>query len=146
MSKERFVKLLKETRCDKKCDGFANEEFCNGCVAYERCIKAADYLLASGVIVPPCWVGDVVYIDPKTWGRAFLWVNYPHDFIKRKFYIVADVVAIIKTRKQTFVKLGTYNQTTFSREYKRYPISAIGKTVFLTREEAEARLKEGENK
>lgn len=100
--------------------------------------QLADYLLENGVIVPPCKVGDTVYVDCKTWRSAYLWVNYPHTFIKEKYYIVADVVAIVKTRKQTLVKLGTYNQTTFTREYERYPISAIGKTVFLTKEEAEA--------
>ena len=103
----------------------------------------ADHLLANGVIVPPCKVGDTVYVDCKTWRSAYLWVNYPHTFIKEKYYIVADVVAIVKTRKQTLVKLVTYNQTTFTREYERYPISAIGKTVFLTREEAEQALKGG---
>ena len=101
----------------------------------------ADYLLANGVIVPPCKVGDTVYVDPKTWRSAYLWVNYPYTFIKEKHYIVADVVAIVKTRKQTLVKLGTYNHATFTREYERCPISAIGKTVFLTKEEAENALK-----
>ena len=105
--------------------------------------KLADYLLANGVIVPPCKVGQTVYVDPKTWRSAYLWINYPHIFIKDKHYIVADVVAIVKTRKQTLIKLGTYNQTTYTREYERYPISAIGKTVFLTKEEAEQALKGG---
>lgn len=103
----------------------------------------ADKMLANGVIVPPCKVGQTVYVDCKTWRSAYLWVNYPHTFIKDKYYIVADVVAIVKTRKQTLVKLGTYNKATFTREYERYPISAIGKTVFLSPEEAEAKLKEG---
>lgn len=103
-------------------------------------LKLAEYLDKKGCIVPPCKVGQTVYVDPKTWRSAYLWVNYPYTFIKEKHYIVADVVAIVKTRKQTLVKLGTYNQTNFTREYKRYPISAIGKTVFLTREEAEKAL------
>lgn len=102
-----------------------------------------DKLLANGVIVPPVKVGDTVYVEPKTWRSAYLWINYPHTFFKGKHYIVADVVSIVKTRKQTLMKLGTYNQTTFTREYERYPISAIGKTVFPTREEAEAKLKGG---
>lgn len=100
----------------------------------------ADKILDDGWIRKPCKVGQTVYVDCKTWRSAYLWVNYPHTFIKDKYYIVADVVAIVKTRKQTLVKLGTYNEATFTREYERYPISAIGKTVFLTREEAEQAL------
>lgn len=107
--------------------------------------ECADHLLDNGIVVPPVKVGQTVYVDCKTWKRGYLFVNYPHTFINQKYYIVADVVSIIKTRKQTLVKLGTYNQTTYTREYERYPISAIGKTVFLTREEAEAKLK-GEGK
>lgn len=104
----------------------------------ENCI--VQHLLDNDVFAPPVKVGQTVYVDCKTWRQAYLFVNYPHTFIKKKYYIVADVVSIIKTRKQTLVKLGTYNKATFTREYERYPISAIGKTVFPTREEAEKAL------
>lgn len=102
--------------------------------------EIADYLLENGVIVPPCKVGDVVYVEPKAWRSAYSFINYDHIFAN-KYYIVADVVSIVKTRKQTLVKLGTYNRATFTREYERYPISAIGKTVFFTKEDAEKTLK-----
>ncbi len=60
--------------------------------------------------------------------------EYIAEYLIDNNTIVADVVSIVKTRKQTLVKLGTYNRATFTREYERYPISAIGKTVFLTKE------------
>ena len=103
----------------------------------------ADDLLENGVIVPPCKVGYVVYVNPKTWG-GLTPLNYDNCFIHSEYFLVADVVSIIKTRKQNLIKLKVYNRTTYTPEYRRYPISSIGKTIFLTREEAEAKLKGGE--
>ena len=58
--RDRLIELLKKDNCpspffcDEKCK-YAN---------LKRCYQArtADYLLANGVIVPPCKVGDKVYI------------------------------------------------------------------------------------
>ena len=66
--RDRLIELI----CNIKCKG---EDFRNGGCALrkdERCIKIdnldmcmigciADHLLANGVIVPPCKVGDTVY-------------------------------------------------------------------------------------
>ena len=94
------------------------------------------------IIVPPCKVGDTVYVNPKTWcGLSF--IEYDNCFIHSKHFLVAEVVSIIKTRKQNLVKLKVYNRTSCKYEYKRYPISSIGITVFLTKEEAETALKGG---
>lgn len=106
----------------------------------------ADDLLANGVIVPPCKVGDTVYVNTETWG-GLSFIEYDHCFIHSKYFLVAEVVSIIKTRKQNLIKLKVYNRTTCTPEYKRYPISSIGITVFLTREEAERywRIKKNED-
>lgn len=102
----------------------------------------ADYLLEHGVIVPPCKVGNVVYVKPKTWsGLSF--INYDHCFIHSEHFLAAEVVSIIKTRKQNLIKLKVYHRATCTAEYKRYPVSSIGKTVFLTREEAEKSIERG---
>lgn len=103
----------------------------------------ADYLLANGVIVPPCKVGDTVYVNPYTWGYLSF-TDYEHCFIHSKHFVIAEVVSIIKTRKQNLIKLKIYNRTTHTAKYHRYPISSIGITVFLTKEEAETALKGGE--
>lgn len=101
----------------------------------------ADWLLANGVIVPPCKVGDVVYRlddivwhseccdcehyyiggfgDPSECGRTRLGNKHP-DCIK----IVEEVI----TQKDIYWSL--------------YSSSGFGKTVFLTKEEAEKALKE----
>ena len=137
--RKRLVELISEC-CAKNLNMVQLLEF-------EKLILA-DHLLDNGIVVPPVKVGQTVYVMNKTWRQAYLWVNYDNTFIKTTHYIVADVVAIIKTRKQTLVKLGTYNHATFTREYERYPISAIGKTVFTSREDAVKALegKEDEGK
>ena len=67
----------------------------------------ADYLLANGVIVLPCKVGDTVY--------------------------QIDAERVFKSKIKAFV----YDTENFAFDER-----AIGKSVFLTREEAEKALKE----
>ena len=125
--RERLIELLQEWG-NKENDGVRAESI-------------ADYLLANGVILSPVKVGDMVYVNPYTWsGLSF--IDYDHCFIHSEHFLIAEVVSIIKTRKQNLIKLKVYNRTTCTPEYKRYPISSIGKTVFLTKEEAEKALED----
>lgn len=81
----------------------------------------ADYLLANGVIVPPCKVGDTVYrIFPRISDAIPPWVGD-----------TPETVGCIGIATKNL--LGNWNV---------YPIEEIGKTLFLTREEAEAALAE----
>lgn len=149
--RKRLVEVLESMIATPEitCPRF-NKQDCKGC-QFEKgndcdiAGREAGYLLNNGIIAPTVEVGQTVYVWNKTWRKAYSWVNYDSTFIKKSHYIVADVVAIIKTKKQTLVKLGTYNKATYTREYERYPISAIGKTVFTSREQAEQALK-GEEK
>ena len=94
----------------------------------------ADYLLESGVIVPPCNVGDVVYADSR------IIMNRESNGI-----IACSVISISKNRKHTLVKIApVYSRRSGSRYNLRVPVSAFGKTVFLTQEEAEKALEERE--
>ena len=90
--RDRLIELLK--KADSSTWGQTYESY-------------ADYLLANGVIVPPCKVGDKVY---QTDG-----VKVYEGIIKK---IVYDAHIIV------------FDET------------AIGKSIFLTKEEAEAKLKE----
>lgn len=59
--RERLKELFRQA--EEKCDGMKQ---CEGCVAFGEgadCIDylIVDHLLANGVIVPPCKVGDTVY-------------------------------------------------------------------------------------
>ena len=124
--RERLIEMLNEWG-NKENDGVRAESI-------------ADYLLANGVIVPPCNVGDMVYVNPNTWG-GLSFIAYDHCFIHSEHFLIAEIVSIITTRKQNLVKLKVYNRTTCTPEYHRYSISSINKTVFLTKEEAEQALK-----
>lgn len=99
----------------------------------------ADHLLANGVIVPPCKVGDTVYVDGDTW--SYFPIHYESRFIHSKYFVVGEIVSIIKTKKQLLMKIRVDNSIHTRHKYKRYTVNAIGVTVFLTKEEAEAQLK-----
>ncbi len=87
----------------------------------------ADYLLEHGVIVPPCKVGDVVWIvytpkfpaDPADKGKWFM----KQDGIQRIIFGAKGM------------SIETWNMGTI-------PAKAIGEKLFFTREEAEAALAE----
>lgn len=90
----------------------------------------ADYLLANGVIVPPCKVGDTVYeILPKA---GYIRVVNVVGFHLGKFPTLRG-----HKRKEYFV--GYLDQYLL-----HIRIDDIGKTVFLSRELAEKALAERE--
>jgi hypothetical protein len=91
------------------------------------------------VVVLPCKVGDTVHVRSDTWGNTWNFKTIEHG----KF-LVGEIVSAIVTRKQTLIKIQVEHNVAWKRERKRYPISAIGKTVFLTREAAEKASKECE--
>jgi hypothetical protein len=80
----------------------------------------ADHLLANGVIVPPCKVGQTVW------------------FIRNQKIIETKVDKIVLKYCGLYIKLDCNSMYETS-------CNSIGKTVFLTREEAEAKLKELRN-
>lgn len=81
--------------------------------------ECADMLLANGVIVPPCKVGDTIYFLSK--------------YVKDWLY---DEVEYIRVYKD-YMEIKTVADRYFEEE-------DFGKTVFLTKEEAEKALKERE--
>ena len=76
--------------------------------------EVADYLLANGVIVPPCKVGDELY---------FIYKNKVFDLTIEK---------IVQTEAGLFLVDEGFNDW--------YLVDEIGKTLYLTREEAEREL------
>ena len=84
----------------------------------------ADYLLANGVIVPPCKVGDMVWYE--LYGKIESAVVYSCVGAFKKYGVeITDANA----------KSSDGLEVTFNGK-------CIGKTVFLTKEEAEQKLKE----
>lgn len=84
----------------------------------------ADHLLANGVIVPPCKVGDVVYDICTIFDESTL---KPKTVIKPRIIDFASKVGFIIESKGLVIG---------EKEF--------GKTVFLTKEEAEKAVKERE--
>lgn len=91
----------------------------------------AEYLTANGVIVPPCKVGD------KVW---FLNI-YPSICMYRNFVYEAMVVRVYVEHDNELTLAIRIKNEWGTIEYPRIR-EEIGKTVFLSREEAEKALRE----
>ena len=95
----------------------------------------ATHLIANGVIVPPCKVGQTVYvIEPCTCFNGYRTFEECHHR-RTKATKWVDVVMVKNRHHNRCMKL-------FERPYKPEYIFKVGKTVFLTKEEAEQKLKE----
>lgn len=130
--RERLIEL-----CKKANKEWLEKEY-NGETKKSISTYVADYLLDNGVIVPPCKVGDKVYVIEQCGCYS---TNYAEKCHKRqencntKKYL--RVVALPAISGGKCLKL-------FERPFKKEWIFKVGKTVFLTREEAEKALKERE--
>ena len=95
---------------------------------------------AEGLLLRlPCKVGDKVKVDARTWGNSW-------DFktIEYGKFLVGEIISIVRTKKQTLMKIQVEHNVSWKRERKRYPVSAIGATVFLI-EDGKTALKGGDN-
>ena len=89
----------------------------------------------------PCKVGDKVFVRSDTWGNVW---NFKTVYCGK--LLVGEIIGFAKTRKQVLMKIQVEHNVSWKRERERYPVSALGKTVFLTRESAEAALKAGDHR
>ena len=99
-------------------------------------VRLADHLLANGVIVPPCKVGDTLWI------RWSLSQGHKKDIYPVKVYALRFDTK--KNNKRICVE-GHFKITSYGGSYTHYyngtfAWESIGKTVFLTKEEAEKAL------
>lgn len=85
-------------------------------VSFEEIV--ADYLLSNGVIVLPCNIGDTVYVIVN-------WCDYTNCHFE-------GCAGCFNCNNKGIVE----------RKFNYSMIEDFGKTVFLTREEAETKLKE----
>ena len=116
--RERLIELL--SNIDYACD--------NGSNLQDRIEYIADYLLANGVVVLPCRVGDIMYYIGKSTDLSAL-----HNTIYK-----SDVVKIIHKEEGTSIVLRFYNGPYCFAEITE--INDFGKRIFLTKEEAEKAL------
>ena len=123
--KERLVEVLK---------GAERKYLSNGTHIPQMAEFFADYILENGVIVPPCKVGQTVY-------QIVLLKDKTGFIVERKVvgFHMGDFPAIRGHKRSQY--LIVHHDATNSITH--IDIKQIGKTVFLTREEAQAKLKEG---
>lgn len=97
----------------------------------------ADYLLENGVIVPPCKVGDKVYHIRETTCE-----NIDGLYTICEFYRHSgdNLCALPKGKCPNKYRIA---ECCVSRDNLLIVTEKWGKTVFLTREQAQAKLKEG---
>ena len=123
--RERLVELLMQGDI-----AAAKQGVFNCCMCRREAETIADYLLENGVIVPPVYVGGTVYeirrkaVSPS--GRETNCGICTISFLKHCINIGSEL----------YVKGKPYVKSDFYR---------LGKTVFLTREEAEKALEERED-
>ncbi|MEE1138238.1 MAG: hypothetical protein U0M02_07150 [Acutalibacteraceae bacterium] len=118
--REKLIELLNET--------FEQQYEKRGVLTADH---TADFLLFNGVIVPPCKVGDTVYVNTKA---ALVKEIYAYKITnlmitrnKRGLWTNKYRAMLIRNGKTIDVQ-------------ENFEFDDIGKTVFLTREEAEAEL------
>ena len=114
-TKQSVLKLIKE----------AEEQFAGtGKALLDIEDYVAEYLTANGVIVPPCKVGDVVWIPSVNSNRVYS----------------KPVKEILIHEKDGEIGKYIYCSSAY------FPFENIGKTVFLSRDEAEKALAERKEK
>ena len=125
--RDRLIELLKKDNCpspflcDEKCK-YANLKRC-----YEE--RTADHLIANGVIVPPCKVGDKVYIvKSRTSDDKNLYII--EDVVKRIVFDKSEDTGFIHSRIEFF------NTSSVS--------DWLFQNILLAREEAEKALERSE--
>lgn len=130
---DRLIELLCGVECagsDRReggC-GYRDSAKCNRIEKLDYCMIAciADHLLANGVIVPPCKVGDTVY-------------KIEGDGIIRELKAISCSCLVSDSVRSMTIHCSNYREAVIS-----FTWSDFGKTVFLTREDAEQALKGGE--
>lgn len=115
--RDRLLELLDDYgECDLSlcdvCDGPMDD-----CLACKN-EQLADYLIANGVIMLPCKVGNTIYFDTYKRGESI--GIQPHK--------VANISIVVSTERP----FGCVGADIYDWEF--------GKTVFLSREEAEREL------
>ena len=142
--RERLVELL------KKADESASNKMITD---YEDAIKDnADYLIANNVVVLPCKAGDTVYqpsykftkcspndYEPKYCDDSFCCgCEAECDSVQKPYVYEGEVVSVRVTKGEIFLAVS------FKEKFDSSSF-ILGKTVFLSRAEAENALKERNN-
>ena len=125
--REKLIKLVREG-IDLPCGNGSpwEDDFCKGCKWENEkdchAAKIADLLLANKCHSLPCDIGDTVYTNCRMQGWYFREKDKPYK---------AKIVFIGLNGVDNFMNVDFGNG-----HMLQFPFSEIGKTVFLTKEEA----------
>ena len=127
--KERLIELINNYPCMSTAEH---------CFIESISEDIADYLLANGVIVPPCKVGDKVWV---LWGKEHGLTEKVHS---------GNVYALRFDTKKNNMRIcveGRFEVEAYGGRFTHYynatfAWKSVGKTVFLTKAEAEKALAE----
>lgn len=104
---------------------------------YQRLYELENILENGRLIELPCKVGDTVYVLRED--------SFAEDNYKKKWHIAEGFVKkiYINTKNEIFLQIISWvDHKLWSKDSRNYKISTFGKTIFLTKAEAEAKLKE----
>lgn len=111
--RDRLIDLLYEA------EGQVNND-------YPTVEQIANHLIENGVVLPPCKVGDKVWLlTSLNWKRT-------------EWGIKEGKVSMVQQKADKSWKF----RVTENHSVQDYTVDSIGKTVFLTKEQAEQKLKE----
>ena len=139
--RERLIEIIgRKQDCGKKTIGLQTHAVFNN--------NLADYLLANGVIVPPCKVGDAVYVISKSRVKEAK-VDEVHRYSHYKGFGMRIFVVFDCDDDCEGCPFEAWSQS-YCGEWdcgNAYGCAELaeddfGKTVFLSREDAEKALKE----
>ena len=128
--RESLIELLKQIDFD-----FSEECVCASEDGYKGAPDLAEFfadrLIAEGVIVPPCKVGDEIY-----------WIGDKERVVKT-FFVNCVQINIFDKHIHTVIHTVNNKENFYSdREFSNYQ---FGNTLFFTKEEAEKALERSEN-
>ena len=106
--------------------------------------QIADYLLANDVIVPPCKIGQEVWFLTNACDGCRSMDDWCHKGCKKPTgitKIASGIVHKFDISSNGFKYIETYGRDAYYHDHS-FRFDSFGKTVFLTREEAEIALKE----
>lgn len=114
---------------------------CIDCVHFVVCGKSdyeadrkdcIDFIDDEKLILHKNYIGKKVKVACNSWGYV-----RNAKTIELGTYLVGEIVSITRTKRQTLIKIRAEHILGCERPTKRYPMSAIGKTVFLLTEKGE---------
>ena len=111
------------------------KEKCVNCIHLAVCEKyeydedrkeSIDFADENKVVNFEKYIGKKVKVLCDSWGNVW---NY--KTVEYGKYLIGEIVSITRTKKQTLIKIRAEHNVSWKRPCKRYPISAIGVTVFF---------------